>query len=317
MCDHGPIQRLMALPELRQATSSATAIIIARRVYVCGGLCLNVKRAQLVQVYDLDQERWTTLPHAPQYNSEAATVDNKLVLIGGQDAQSRAITNLVSTWTGEDWQQDLPPMPSRRRRPGVTTYSTFVIVAGGRAEDDATLLRSTHVLDTTINQWWTPANLQLPMPMYGMEITICPTHIYVASARIRCHATASTFTHSQSVWQLPVGELRNVLVNGEQVPLLCWQEIAPTPYSRSALVQGTDCPLAVGGHDDSNKPTSDIALYDPHSNKWSTVGQLLTPRIRCTAVCHSTSTFMVLGGYSDEKNPRNTLLRSVELVYVP
>lgn len=315
--DHGPILHSVAMPNLRLATSSATAIIIARNVYVCGGLSPYVKAAQLVQVYDLDKKKWTTLPRAPQYNSEAVAINNRLVLLGGQDSTSHAITNIVSTWTGEDWQQELPSMPSRRRRPGVTSHGTFVIVAGGRAEDDLTLLCSTHVLDTKMQQWWTPAKLQLPMPMYGMEITICATHVYVASARIRRHATAGVFTHSRSVWQLPVSALESMLVKEDPGPPHHWQEVTPTPYSRSALLQGTACPVAVGGHDDSNQPTSDIYSFDPHFNKWCMVGQLLEPRIRCTAVCVHQSSFLVLGGYSDEENPRNALLKSVELVFAP
>ena len=307
----------MSMPCLCLPTSSATALIIARNVYVCGGLSPYVKAAQLVQVYDLDKKTWTILPRAPQYNSEAVAVNGKLVLIGGQDSTSHAITNIVSTWTGEDWQQELPSMPSRRRRPGVTSYRMFVIVAGGRAEDDTTLLRSTHVLDTNMRQWWTPARLQLPVPMYGMEITVCATHMYVASARIRCYATADVFTHSQSVWQLPVSALESILVKEDHGPPDEWQEVSPTPHSRSALLQGTVYPVAVGGHNDSKIPTSDIFLFNPCINEWCKVGQLLEPRIRCTAVCVHQSSFLVLGGYGDEENPRNTLLESVELVYAP
>ena len=119
----------MRLPDLPIATSSATALIIARNVYVCGGACPDVALACVVQVYDLDKASWTKLPPAPQYKSEAAAINNQLVLIGGREASSRTITNMVSTWTGQGWQQDIPAMPTKRLRPGVTTYNTYLMVA--------------------------------------------------------------------------------------------------------------------------------------------------------------------------------------------
>ena len=82
-----------------------------------------------------------------------------------------------------------------------------------------------------------------------------------------------------------------------------WELIAPTPHYR--LLQHTAHPLAVGGHDVSGKATSNIAVYDPRSNKWSTVGQLLEPRAMCTVVGLSRHSFLVCGGHSDPVD-RNT-----------
>ena len=198
-------------------------------------------------------------------------------------------------------------------RSGVTTFGTYVIVAGGRAEDNQTLLNSIDVLDTTTWQWSTPANLQLPWPMSSMQITVSATHICVASAGITYDATTNTGTSSKSVWQLPVSTLTKVLMGEDHSPH-DWEEIAATPHYKSALVQNTAHPLAVGGHV-SLKATSNIAVYDPRSNKWSTVGQLLEPRTMCTVVSLSRHSFLVCGGRSDPVN-RNTLLSSVEVVSV-
>ncbi len=304
----------MRLPDLPIATFSATALVIARNVYICGGVCPDVASARVVQVYDLDKATWTKLPPAPQYHSEAAAINNQLVLIGGREASSRTITNMVSTWTGQGWQQDIPAMPTKRFRPGVTTYNTYLMVAGGQAEDDQTLLCSIDVMDTTTRQWYSPANLHIPRPMYDMQITVSATHICVASASIAYDATTKTATTSNSVWELPVSTLSKVLVGEDSGPHQ-WTEIAPTPHYCSALLQDTAHPLAVGGYNDSYKSTTDIAVYDRHSNKWSTVGQLLEPRTWCTAVSLSRRSFLVCGGASDPRDV-NTKLSSVEVVSV-
>ena len=277
-------------------------------------MCPDVASASVVQVYDLDKATWTKLPPAPQYYSEAAAVNSQLVLIGGREASSSTISNMVSTWTGQGWQQDIPAMPTKRARPGVTTYGTYVIVAGGVAEDNQTPLNSIDVLDTAGLQWSTPANLQLPRPMYDMRITVSATHICVASAGITYDATTKTGTSSTGVWQLPVSTLTKVPMGEDHSPH-DWEEIAPTSCCGSALLQHTAHPLAVGGHDDAGKTTSNIAVYDPRSNKWSTVGQLLELRTRCIVVSLSRHSFLVCGGRSDPSD-RNTLLSSVEVVSV-
>ena len=283
-------------------------------MYVCGGGCGDVGLAQVVRVYNIDKATWTQLPPAPQYNSEAAAIDNVLVLIAGREALSHAITNMVSSWSGQVWEQNIPALPTKRFRPGVMTYGNYVIVAGGRVEDKQTILSSIDVLDINSRQWQTPANLQLPRPMYSIQMTVCATHMYVASARIRYDAATGKVTYSKSVWQLPVSTLVKVIENEDRSPLQ-WVETAPTPFYNSALLQHTAHPLAVGG-DDSIKPTPNIAVYDPRSNKWSTVGQLLEPRVRCAVVSLSRDTFMVCGGCSDARNPLSTLLNTVELVYM-
>ena len=76
------------------------------------------------------------------------------------------------------------------------TYNTYLMVAGGMAEDNQTLLGSIDVMDTTTRQWYTPANLQLPRPMYAMQITVSATHICVARPDIAYNVIYTRHTHS-------------------------------------------------------------------------------------------------------------------------
>ena len=301
------------------ATARATAVIIGRNVYVCGGVCPSFYLACLVQVYDLDKKTWTQLPlPSPQYNSEAAAVKNELVLIGGRDAASRTATNMVSSWSGESWKQDLPSMSTKRKRPSVVTYSDYIVVAGGMGEDDRTILSSIEVLDTTSRQWQTLANLQLPQPLYQMKIAVCAAHIYVASASSGYDVTAGAGIPSRHVWRLPLATVEEVLSGEDHGPPQQWMEVEPSPKYHSALLQYTSHPLAAGGHaEDSGKATSRISIYDPHSDKWSTVGQLLEPRTRCAVVSLSGCSFMVCGGCSNAWNTQYSLMCSVEVVSIP
>ena len=304
------------LPDLPIPTGNASAVMINDHIYVCGGSCGGVDLACQVQVYDVNLNVWSTLPHSPQLKSQGVAIDSKLVLIGGYEAASKGVTNLVSTWTGQEWQQDLPPMPTKRFRPGVTTYHTFVLVAGGMAEDNQSLLSSIDILNITTRQWWTPANLQLPQPMYRMQCTVSSAHLCVASGYISYDVAANTRTTDRHVWQLPVTALEKVLIPGDDETSHQWTKVAPTPYFNSVILQDTAHIVAVGRDDNSGEPKSDIFVYNPDSDVWSKVGQLGVPRARCSVVSLSRTSFIVCGGYTDRKDPRNTLLSSVELVHV-
>ena len=303
------------LPDLSIPTCGASAVMINDHIYVCGGVCDSVDLACQVQVYDVNHNVWSTLSHSPQYSSQGVAINSQLVLIGGLEAASKGITNLVSTWTGQEWQQDLPPMPTKRFRPGVTTYHTFIVVAGGMAEDEQTLLSSLDILNITTRQWWTPTNLQLPQPMGGMQCTISSAHLCVASAHISHDAATDTGTTVNDVWQLPVTALEKVLTTRDDDTPHQWTEVAPTPYFKSAVLQDTAHIVAVGGTDDiPGEPKSDIFVYN--SDVWFRVGQLGVPRARCAVVSLSRTSFIVCGGCTDTRDTHNTLLSSVEVVHV-
>ena len=304
------------LPDLPIATFSASAVMVNDHIYVCGGCCSDVDLERRVQVFSVNDCTWSTLPESLQYRCQGAAINNKLALIGGREAASGRVTNLVSTWTGQGWQQDLPPMPTKRSRPGVTTYHTFVVVAGGLGEDEQTLLSSIDVLNITTRQWWTLADLQLPQPMCIMQFAISSAHLCVASAIVSYDAATKTCTTSNDVWQLPVTALENILTNGDNGTPHQWTKVAPTPYYDSVVLQDTAHIVAVGGDNESYQPTSDVLVYNPDSDKWSKVGQLSVPRTRCAVVSLSRTSFIVCGGCHDASNHHNTLLTSVEVVHV-
>ena len=304
------------LPDLPISTCDASAVMINDHIYVCGGICGGVDLARQVQVYDVNHNVWSTLPHSAQYHSQGLAINGKLVLIGGCEAASNGVTNLVSTWTGQEWQQDLPLMPTKRLRPGVSTYHTFVVVAGGLAEDEQTLLSSIDILNIITRQWWTLTNLQLPLPMYDMQCTISSAHLCVASASIRCDVATGTDTTAKDVWQLPVTALEKVLIPGDDDAPHQWTKVAPTQCFNSAILQDTAHIAAVGGDDSLEEPTSDIFVYNPDRDMWSKVGQLSVPRACCAVVSLSRTSFIVCGGCTDTRDPRNTLLSSVEVVHV-
>ena len=293
------------MADLPIPTSNATAVTIGRNVYLAGGLAPDVRSAQIVQVYNIDTGKWSTLPPVPQCYCGATAINNNLVLIGGYDTSTGKSTNMVSTWLVEEekWTQTIPPMSTRRYRPGILLLKNYLFVFGGRGEDSKTLLDSFEVLDIEENQWSSGRGV-LPQPLYGFTLGVFGDAVILTSARI------STTTSTTKSWKIPIRVLEDSVTNSSSQPIQ-WTPIADTPYDRSSLLTNRKQPVLVGGNR-GGQPTKDISLYMP--NRWEIVGHLSEPRIRPAVAAISDTSLLVFGGYTNPQDVIQSLVKSVELI---
>ena len=293
------------MADLPIPTANAAAVVIGRNVYLAGGVAPDVRSDQIVQVYNIDTGKWITLPPALQHCSEAIAINSNLVLIGGGESSTRKITNMVSTWLVEEekWTQTIPPMSTRRYRPGVLLLKNYLFVFGGLDEDGETLLDSFEVLNIEENQWSSGRGL-LPQPLYNFKLGVFGDVVILTSAWI------STTTLTTNSWKIPVRVLEDSVTNSSSQPIQ-WTPIADTPYKRSSLLTNSKQPVLVGGHK-GGQLTKAIHLYTP--DHWEVVGQLSEPRIRPAIFTISDNSFLVFGGHTDPYNDLQSLLSSVELI---
>ena len=297
------------LPPLPIPTCRATAVVIGGKIYVSGGLCVDVERAQLVQVYDTIAAEWTTLPPSPIYRSGSTSVNGQLTLIGGRDASTGEITNSTITWDEEkkQWIPKVPPMPTKRYRPCIIHCNNLMLVAGGRASDDETLLASVDVFNIDTFQWTTSSSFKLPLPMWEIRTSISCRYLYITSGM------NSTAKATWRAYKLPVEEVVIAITKEQEVE---WIQVQNTPNLVSGLVADSDHPIVVGGNDKSGKPTSDVSIYNPTTDKWSNVGLCVKPHLVSCAIAVSSSSFVVIGGCTDPMDLRSSLIPNFELFYV-
>ena len=296
------------LPPLPIPTCRATAVVIGGKIYVSGGFCVDVQHSQLVHVYNTITAEWTTLPPSPIYDCESTLVNGQLTLIGGVDASTRENTNLTITWDEEkkQWFLKVPPMPAKRVRPCIIHCNNLMLVAGGIASDDKTLLDSVDVFNMDTFQWTTSSSFKLPLPMQEMRASISCRYLYITSGM------DSTTTATNAAFKLPVEEVVNAITKEQGVE---WIQVQNTPNWSSGLVADSDHPIVVGGSK-SGKPTSDVSIYDPTTDKWSNVGQCVRPHLFSCAIAVSSSSFVVIGGRTDPMDYRSSLIPNFELFYV-
>ena len=294
------------MADLPIPTTDATAVTIGRNVYLAGGLAPDTRSSQIVQVYNIGTGKWSTLPPAPQYWSEAIAINNNLVLIGGKESSTGKTTNMVSTWLVEEekWTQTIPPMSTRRHRPGVLLLKNYCLVFGGIGEDDKTLLDSFEVLNIAKNQWSSGRGL-LPQPLESLKLGVFGDVVILTSAFV------STTTRSTKSWTIPVRVLEYSVTNSSS-QLIQWTPSADIPYYLPSLLTNSKQPVLVGGHRRDLQPAKDIYLYTPDHSEF--VGHLSEPRIRPAVVAISDTSFVVFGGYTNVQDARQSLLKSVELI---
>ena len=85
----------------------------------------------LILCCDCDMQLLTTI-ECPTHESALTTYQGRLVLVGGREGATRSPTNKL--WNLQDngtWAEDLPPMPTRRRRATAVSTGHHLLVAGG------------------------------------------------------------------------------------------------------------------------------------------------------------------------------------------
>ena len=296
------------MPDLRNPIANASCVIIGRKIYLAGGAECEDERSGIVQVYNIDTGKWSTLPPAPQYWNEAIAISNNLVLIGGYEASTGKTTNMVSTWLVEEekWTQTIPPMITSRARPGVLLLKKFLFVFGG-LDEGSLPLDSFEVLDIEENQWCSGRGL-LPQPLYGIKLGVFGEAIILASAWVK------VIEPTYKSWEIPVRVLEESVTNTSSQPIQ-WKPIADTPYKRSSLLTNSKQPILVGGHK-GGQPTKEIYRY--MLDRWEHIGQLSEARIRSSAIAINSHAFLVFGGCTVPPDPLRSQLKTVELIlHVP
>ena len=238
-------------------TKFTKAVVINQRVFVCG--------EQIVQIYDVKTNKWSTLSPNSFGGSGATIIKDQLTLIGGTDTH-RTRTNRLATWTGEEWLELYPPMHNARSDPGVLAIEDLVIVSGGGA--DRREVDTIEFLDVK-NRIWTQSNLKLPRPLSAHHMALCGEYIYIYYFwnGYFCRMNKKNFMAS-----LTTNDVHH------------WEELENAPVN-SSLLQNSTLPVLVG--------PKGIFIFE--KKKWTQISEETSYGLNCTASLNGT-TFLTIGG---------------------
>ena len=247
-----------------------------------------------IYAYDTDSHNWSQLSDCPYSDCSLVIVKTLLTTVGGFDRHLK-ITNKLFSLTGDgndhNWNNVFPPMPTQREYAAALSTGSHLIVAGGEKAGEV-VLETVEVMNIDALQWSTIANL--PEPLSQLSITLCGDRIYLLGGKDRIRKPSS------SVYVCMLNSLLQLLDNPRSSPpsKSIWNRLTDLLVTNSTCVSFNGHLLAIGGeHRDSTvKPTTAAQTYDPVSNSWKIISQMLTTRSKCFAAVLPDNQLMVVGG---------------------
>ena len=249
-----------------------------------------------MQVYHIDDQKWTTISDIPQYICGADIIQGHLTLIGGSYTVTRKDTGKLSTYVDDHWEEIYPPMPMPRYHLGVALEDNLLITAGGVCA--GTAVSTVEVLNTESKQWYSLKSLQLPEPIYSCGITISSGYVYIGGG------VNAAKKPTKSYWRLPWSAVQQSVQSRDNTSSpVTWEKIADSPFIGSSLLPNSKLPVLFGGWD--GKTRSDIFVYDPTEKRWTAVGNISMECGRPCVVPINSSAVFVCGGLIGNKSCTN------------
>ena len=267
------------------------AVVVKGKVYVGGGDASSDTERQTVIVYDPQEDSYGTLPPYTHKYFSMATVNNQLLLIGGEDPYTNKKTKKLGMWN-ETWTEPFPRMKMACCSPAVATYDKWLVVVGGWGDEEK--LSIVQILDTIEGREWY-LGPPLPQPCYAGVLATIGSVSYLLGGYSQ--------GESKRVFSVSLDELISDRTNQastksspSQSP---WKELPNTPHANSTALAHDGSLLAIGGA----YGRLEIYLYQPN-NGWIYAENLPTPRSHCTCTVLPSGEIFVAGGSGTEQQSR-------------
>ena len=253
----------------------------------------------IIHAYDTTTSSWSLTPPCPIHKGFALAVINEtLTTVGGYGLDTKDTNKLFTlTDAGEDgkksWNEEFPPMPTKRYDVSALCIRTALIVVGGKKENNMDL-KTVQILNTSTRQWHTATDL--PHPLSCSSLTVCGDCIYLLGERDKdMKWIHSVYSCSLTALLLSI---RSGLFGARSRSSSSdrWTRVAELPVVRSTAVSLRGQLIAVGGMDPHGQHTTDIHRYSPSTNSWEVISHMATPRSLCLAAVLPDNQLMVVGG---------------------
>ena len=281
-----------------------SAVLHNKKVYVMAGLATDDDILRYVFAYNISSNHWDKFSSPGHVVGVLEIIDGKLSMIGGLDANTRRVTNKVSTFINNSWTHHYPDMSTPRFRPGVASYSDHIIVAGGAREiNPYTFNDDIELLYYKQSPCWITANINLPEPMGDISLTVSNNLLFIVG-----YDTSGW--RSDRAYQIAVDDIKSSAVT--QPPASSqWTPVPSAPHNCTAIIPDSCPPVIIGGRDSQDVPTASIAML---KESWSKVASLSSPRLSVAVVPINCESILVIGGTTGGETAKERKDRSITTV---
>ena len=273
------------------------SVMVQQKVYVGGEHTTSYAAHHddyIVMEYDTLSGKWDTLsPYRARYFG-MAKINNQLVLVGGHEQDSRI--KLLGAWRPEskEWTHPYPEMPTARSQCSAVTYNKWLMVAGGKSEQE-NYLSSVEIMDTINKQWYTGP--PTPTAWTSMKTaTVGDTCYFMGGYTSEKGEFFGIITNK--VYSVSLSALTSQLLNPKSATKgkgQIWKEVSELQVFLSTPLSINNSLLALGGWKDHEVMTA-IHLYQPETREWVKVGDLPPQHYQCTSAMISDREILVAGG---------------------
>lgn len=256
-----------------------------------------------VHQYDSSNNKWQCIyPECPFLRFGIAVINGLLTAVGGLEKNEVVGTLLSLTKVGTDkkWSEKFNPMPTKRLFPGIGSYQTSLIVAGGTSSGlDGDSLCTVEVMDTKTFQW-TIAR-ELPHPVLDAWLTICGNKLYMLGGNVLKTAMKSALTCS-------LDDLYNTSKK--------WDTICEVPVDSATCATVNGQLLAVGGKHKGKNCTA-IYAFDQTEESWKIIHNMEMARSFCLAAALPNNKLLIVGGFIQGQHLYDVPTNCVEIIDIP
>ena len=260
------------------------------KMYIGGGVVSNKSGSpDIIQIIDLTTKHLSQLPPCPVKNFGLVSIDNQIVTIGGKEKLDDQVTNKLYCWNEatQQWEQSFPPMLTPRYFHTSMVWNNYLIVCGGRIDNEDSITDSVEILDLQSQRWYNASSL--PLKESGKHAVIADKgKLYLLGGQ------KSNAVHYCKLHKLIASTAKAAK---SQKARLVWKRLEDTPNidCSAVLLQGSL--VIIGGRSYDTKTVSEKVLrYSNATDKWQHIGDLKYSRTACTAVALNYSTVLVIGG---------------------
>lgn len=258
----------------------------------------------LVYLYDPSQDEYTTLPQAPVRYFGLGQVNNQLVTVGGMKLNDRRTSELYTfNESMQEWQQNLPCMPTEMVDPAVFSFEFVLVVCSNI--DQGGIYNSVDILKSDTKQWYKTD--PLPAGQYSMSTIAIGNKCYITGGLQEQSRTKHAFY--ATVDDL----LRNAASTAEPGSNIksAWKALPCSPsYQPAAIdVAGNICIAGGRSAAGGGNALKEVYIYSPDIASWVHISNLPVPRFEMTVAVLSQASFLVIGGRDGDGNIVNTVYK--------
>ena len=294
------------------AMKSHHIVRIGNNIYCGGGLTGKVSTDRLVFKYDRQEDKWSELPICPSLHFGLTQLDGKLVTVGGRDTDELIPIKDVYIFDedSQTWKNSNTPLSIARCSPCVFAYKSqksVIVVSGGIISWQFDYERPSRTNSVEVfqdSQWH--ASVPLPFELSSMSCAVVNDTCYIIGG------TKQFGLPNRQVCFISIPSLipTDYPESSREVstPSPIWEHRNCPLFSSTAAEQGGNL-LAIGGKDNSNRPSSAVHKYLPSTNSWETIanGSLPEPKFHAAAVSLEGGDIIVVGGKHEANSMDETV----------